>query len=63
MNKFSQRDWKTLEDTVQPLTKDLFADKTENIKQIVEAKSKKSQQKYQPIARRKKANTGFASRW
>jgi phage terminase large subunit GpA-like protein len=63
MNKFSQRDWKTLEDTVQPLTKDLFADKTENIKQIVEAKSKKTQQNYQPIARRKKANTGFASRW
>ena len=63
MNKFSQRDWQTLEDTVQPLTKDMFANKAENIKQIIETQPKKSQQNYQPIARRKRANTGFASRW
>ena len=69
MNKWSQKDWQRLEDLVQPITKDLFADPVENIEKTPKEIEKPNEnaakvtQIQRPIRPRNKQGGGFAARW
>jgi len=76
MNKFSERDWQRLEDIVQPITKDLFAnnadiepkteqkpDKTEQKPEKTGKKAHKIIKKPPPKPRRRRKSTGFVANY
>jgi len=66
MNKWSQKDWQHLEDVVDPITKDLFAQSSQNTPKD-EPKDEKPAAIVPPPGRllptKPKANGSFASRW
>jgi len=70
MNKFSARDWKTLEDRVQPTTKDLFAANIDEIMQKNVTIQKKTPENEKVLVDKpaqrvhpRKEKAGFANNW
>ncbi len=54
MNKFSERDWERLEDIVQPITEDLFANEPENGEIIVKSKDQNRKKTAKTVAKKHK---------